>query len=136
MSDLVDYLPGTSIAQADGDLYRAGRTIYRSSSFPDVSIKKLFSLLRSSQESGVRPKLERRSREAHVGSQSADTIKLNFRFRRVARLCSVVVASALNKHIGRQRRRVFVGVRCAMSLPTTLPSRCRLYAMRKALKTG
>src|SRR5947208_8502227 len=31
--------------------------------------------------------LERRSREAHVGSQTADTIKLNFRFRCASR-CS------------------------------------------------
>src|SRR5437660_54364 len=40
----------TSIAQADGDLVRADRTAYRSSSFSDVSIKKLFSLPGSSQE--------------------------------------------------------------------------------------
>jgi hypothetical protein len=44
------------IAEADGDLLRADRTVYRSSSFPDASIKKLFSLPRSSQESGMRPK--------------------------------------------------------------------------------
>ena len=34
--------------------------------------------------------LERRSREAHVGSQTADTIKLNFRFRCASR-CSAAV---------------------------------------------
>src|SRR6267142_1896444 len=44
------------IAQADGDLPRSDRTVYRSSSFSDVSIKKLFSLPGSSQESGMRPK--------------------------------------------------------------------------------
>jgi len=46
----------TSIAQTDGNLLRADRTAYRSFSFPDVSIKKLFSLPGSSQESGMRPK--------------------------------------------------------------------------------
>src|SRR6267142_1832023 len=38
----------TAIAQAEGDPAAAYRTAYRSSSFPDASIKKTFSLLRSS----------------------------------------------------------------------------------------
>jgi hypothetical protein len=46
----------TSIAQADGDLLHADLTAYRLPSFSEASIKKLFSLPGSSQESRLRPK--------------------------------------------------------------------------------
>jgi hypothetical protein len=48
-------LVGDFKPRADGDLLPADRIAYRSSWFPDVSIKKLFSLPGPSQESGARP---------------------------------------------------------------------------------
>jgi hypothetical protein len=58
----------TSIAEADGDLLRADRTVYRSPSFPDISIKKLFRLPGSSQEASMlHPHVHRtRRRHQHV----------------------------------------------------------------------